>query len=663
MAGTEHDPPGPEPTLIVAEPKTIAGKYKLGRMLGEGGMGSVYEAEHLGLAKRVAIKLLAENYAEDEVFVKRFRREAKAMAAVAHENIVQVTDNGEDDEGIPFIVMELLDGESLASVIRRERVIPAAQAADIAGQVLAGLAALHKKGIVHRDLKPANVFIARTEDGQTRAKILDFGISKFAADLTNMNVTAEGAVIGTPAYMSPEQVKGRADVDEQTDIYAVGVMLYRMVTGRLPFAGKKPRQIYDKILRGAATHPQEHRGEISDELCEVILKAMSRRKKDRYRSAQEFFEALKEAVPDMEATGPMPIITRSSQHSLSAIETAPTLRSGRGASSTATTGKLAPRPSGRSAIVLGLVAVGLLGVGIALISSAEPSDGGQTTQAGDANTESADASGTTTAPVFEGTPIRYGVTHYGDEDAIHATHDPLCAYLQTRLERPVELEIVNDHELSAALGDGGLTFAALSPKRYVEQKNEHPQLRVVAMAANPGGTSYAGQLLVRSDEDARAIEDLRGKKICFPSADSTSGYLYPLALLREAGITNIHDFFHGVVYYDGDHATTLRALHAGDCDVAAVAQNTVQEAGFAPQQFRPIATTAPIPYDAYVIAPGVEPELAHQITDALLSLSPGSREATTIFPEGSQLTGFVEASDADYDEAREIIGDVDAAEN
>jgi phosphonate transport system substrate-binding protein len=369
----------------------------------------------------------------------------------------------------------------------------------------------------------------------------------------------------------------------------------------------------------------------------------------------------------MEATGPLPIITRSgtrpSAHSRSEFETAPTLQSGnrKVASSTATTGKLAQSQAPkRNVLVLGLAALGLLGIGIALISSSSSTHSAADSGAIVAD-DGMDAGGTTAMPVaFEGPPIRYGVTHYGDDDVIHATHDPLCEYLQTRLEKPVELVIVDDHELSELLDDGGLTFAALSPKRYVEQKGEHPQLRVVAMASNPGGTSYVGQIFVRSDSEARTIEDLRGTEICFPSRDSTSGYLYPMALLREAGVQNIHEFFQGTHWYNGDHASALRALHAGDCDAAAVAQNTVHEAGFAPQQFRPIETTAPIPYDAYVIAPGVDADLAHDITDALLSLSPGSREATTVFPEGSQLLGFVEASDEDYDEAREIIGFVDA---
>jgi len=664
MAGTEHDPPGPalESTLVVPEPRTIAGKYKLGRMLGEGGMGSVYEAEHVGLAKRVAVKLLAENYAEDEVFVKRFKREARAMAAVTHENIVGVTDNGEDEEGVPFIVMELLDGESLASIIRRERVLPTAKAADIAGQVLMGLAAAHKKKIIHRDLKPANVFIAKDDDGKERAKVLDFGISKYAADVTNLNVTAEGAVIGTPAYMSPEQVKGRSDIDRRTDIYAVGVMLYRMLTGKLPFAGKKPRQIYDKILRGDATHPREHRTDIPRDLAKVVLKAMNVRKIERYETAEDFFDDLKAAVPDMETTGPLGVITRSGSYSSQyppgiVDETAPTREAKSGPSSNATTGKLSDDagPS-RNGLIMGLIVIGLLGVGIALISR---SDGTTEEPAADAGgTTPADGAAGVVPPVFDGPPIRYGVTSYGDEEVIHATHDPLCRHLETRLERPVELVIIDDHELSTQIESGDLTFLALSPVRYIEQKGEHPELHIVARASNPGGDSYVGQIFVRPDSGIENLSGLIDKDMCFPGRDSTSGYLYPAALFRRASIDPESDFG-SVHWHQGDHLETLRSLENGDCDGAAAYQNAVAEAGFATQTFHVIASTGRIPYDAYVMAPGVDGELARDITDVLLSLTPGNREATAVFEEDAQLLGFTEATDEDYDEAREIIGFVD----
>ncbi|MBW2465382.1 MAG: PhnD/SsuA/transferrin family substrate-binding protein, partial [Deltaproteobacteria bacterium] len=621
MTGGEDNPEGPglEPTLVVPPAKTLGGKYQLGRMLGEGGMGSVYEAEHVGLAKRVAIKLLSENYAEDEIFVKRFRREARAMAAVTHDNVVQVMDTGEDEDGIPFIVMELLEGEPLASVIRRERVLTPSAATDIAAQVLAGLAAAHKKGIIHRDLKPANVFLTQTEDGHQRTKVLDFGISKFSSDLTNVNMTAEGAVIGTPAYMSPEQVKGRSDVDQRADLYAVGVMLYRMLTGRLPFAAKKPRQIYDKILKGDPKPIQTLQPTVPDALVAVVMKAMSLRRSERYATAEEFFEDLRGAMPDMEATGPLPVITRSSAGGSlfppTGTESGPT-RDARGSgapSFQATTGRVresqegggqgpGPKPN---ALLLGLLAAVLLAGGVALIYNARSNGAANTTADAGPETEGPDAQAG--AAALTGTPIVYGVSRYTELGSIHRTHDPLVAFLEGHLRRPVELRVVEDSQLDDALGNGELTFAALSAQRYVEQRGAHPSMRLVATGVNPGGASYVGVVLVQPDSGIESLDGLVGKVMCFPGRDSTSGYLYPAALFRGAGINPVSDF-RSVNFHQGDHSATLRALAAGDCDGAAVYAAAIAEAGYRVQSFHQIASTQRIPNDAYVIAPGVSAE-------------------------------------------------------
>ncbi len=677
MTGGEDNPEGPgiEPTLVVPPAKTLGGKYQLGRMLGEGGMGSVYEAEHVGLAKRVAIKLLSENYAEDEIFVKRFRREARAMAAVTHDNVVQVMDTGEDEDGIPFIVMELLEGEPLASVIRRERVLTAPAATDIAGQVLAGLAAAHKKGIIHRDLKPANVFLTQTEDGHQRTKVLDFGISKFSSDLTNVNMTAEGAVIGTPAYMSPEQVKGRSDVDQRADLYAVGVMLYRMLTGRLPFAAKKPRQIYDKILKGDPKPIQTLQPSVPDALVAVVMKAMSLRKSERYATAEEFFEDLHGAMPDMEATGPLPVITRSSSGGSifppSGIDTdsGPTrdARGSRGPSSQATTGRVpepeegggtaaGPKPNG---LLLGLLAAVLLIGGIALIYNARSNGTPATNTGTDAGPRSEGQDAQAGAAALAGPPIVYGVSRYTDIESIHATHDPLVAFIEDRLGRPVELRIVEDSQLDDALGNGELTFAALSAQRYVEQRGTHPSMHLVATGVNPGGASYVGVVLVQPDSGIESLDGLVGKVMCFPGRDSTSGYLYPAALFRGADIDPETDF-RSVNFHQGDHSATLRALAAGDCDGAAVYPGAIPEAGFRVQSFHQIASTQRIPNDAYVIAPGVSDEDSRLVSETLLALEPGSSAAREALGDGD-LRGLTAATDADYDEAREIIGLVESA--
>src|SRR5690606_4812609 len=182
-----------------------------------------------------------------------------------HDNVVTDTDTGTDEEGTPLLVMELLEGESLNALIKRERKLAADAAAAIALHMLSGLAASHERGIVHRDLKPGNVFLAWGSEGDRRVKILDFGISKFAEGATH-ELTAEGTMIGTPHYMAPEQARGDKDVDARADLYAVGVLLYRMVAGRLPYNKKPSDGLYEEILTGNPTRPSELAPDLPDAL-------------------------------------------------------------------------------------------------------------------------------------------------------------------------------------------------------------------------------------------------------------------------------------------------------------------------------------------------------------------------------------------------------------
>ncbi|MGB0680268.1 MAG: serine/threonine-protein kinase, partial [Polyangiales bacterium] len=200
MHDANNEDPRVEPlgqSGIMTPTRVLLGKYRLGRLLGEGGMGAVYEAEHLGLGTPVAVKMLNDRFVADPKSQVRFRREARAAAAVRHPNVVAVTDTGTDEEGLPFIVMERLEGESLASVLRRKRVLPYTVASAVATQVLAGLEAAHTRGVMHRDLKPGNIFITQSNDGQYCVKIVDFGISKFTDDCRDGEVTADGALLGT----------------------------------------------------------------------------------------------------------------------------------------------------------------------------------------------------------------------------------------------------------------------------------------------------------------------------------------------------------------------------------------------------------------------------------------------------------------------------------
>lgn len=288
--------------------KVIDGRYRIGEIIGEGGMGAVYAATVLQSGRKVALKRLHPELASDTDAVRRFQREARAAGATGHVNVVDVIDLGYAEDGAPYLAMELLEGESLASRLSRGRLEPG-HAVDVALQTLSGLDAVHAHGVIHRDLKPDNIFLA-AEGPQTIVKILDFGISKMHApgDVTD-NLTRTGTAIGTPQYMSPEQARGVRVVDHRVDLYALGVILYQALGGQLPFRGSNYHALLQAILGSEAPRLAVIAPMLDAGLCAVVSRAMSRRTADRYEDAQEMAKALR---PFEAATGiPTPAIVRS----------------------------------------------------------------------------------------------------------------------------------------------------------------------------------------------------------------------------------------------------------------------------------------------------------------------------------------------------------------
>jgi len=253
------------------------GRYRILRKLGTGGMANVYLAEDEVLGRRVAIKILDDRHAGDDQFVERFRREAKNAASLSHPNIVSIYDRGEA-EGTYYIAMEYLDGRSLKELIVARGPAPVHVAVDYARQVLAAIRFAHRHGIVHRDIKPHNVLV----DGEGRLKVTDFGIAR--AGVSQM--TEAGSIIGTAQYLSPEQAKG-APVDQTSDLYSVGVVLYELLTGVVPFSGDTPVEIAMKHLSSVPEPPSAKRAEIPRDLDLVVLRALAKDPGDRYQSAEE----------------------------------------------------------------------------------------------------------------------------------------------------------------------------------------------------------------------------------------------------------------------------------------------------------------------------------------------------------------------------------------
>ncbi|MDI3292047.1 serine/threonine-protein kinase [Polyangium sp. 15x6] len=280
--------------MKLEEGAILDGKYRIVRMLGRGGMGVVYVAENLRVKRQVAIKVLSRAATElhGDALV-RFEREAQAAGQIGSDHIVEVLDMGTTEAGDRFMVMELLEGETLKERAKRGR-ISIDKIVELFRQILDGLEAAHVAGIIHRDLKPDNVFLQKKRAGHDDwVKILDFGISKFAGMSGEAEQhTRTGVVMGTPFYMSPEQARAASSVDARSDLYSVTVMLYEMLTGQVPFRGETFAELMFKIVFEPQPHPKSVSPMLDDEICGIVVKGMNRDPIARFQNAAEFRAAL-----------------------------------------------------------------------------------------------------------------------------------------------------------------------------------------------------------------------------------------------------------------------------------------------------------------------------------------------------------------------------------
>ncbi|MDB4965009.1 MAG: serine/threonine protein kinase [Myxococcales bacterium] len=300
---------------------TTIGHYRVVDLLGKGGMGAVYVAEHIYIGKLVAIKILHEQYGAESDAVGRLLQEARAAAGIGHANIVAVSDFGETPDGLAYLVMEYVEGKPLDQLLEEEAPLPLFRAINIINQIGSGLAAAHEKGIVHRDLKPENVMLqtvagrrkivrglveqrptVELETTYDHVKILDFGVAKIL-DLTDADParrTMSGMIIGTPHYMAPETARARSDVDHRIDIYALGVLFYEMLTASLPFDGSSPVEVMlahcsQPVVPLRVKNPN---AEVTDAAEALILRALAKDPDDRPQQMDEFLEALQDCYGD-----------------------------------------------------------------------------------------------------------------------------------------------------------------------------------------------------------------------------------------------------------------------------------------------------------------------------------------------------------------------------
>lgn len=368
-------PLGSDPGNPTLPGSLFAGKYRVEKILGQGGMGMVLAARHLGLDEPVAIKVLLPAMMQVSGMVERFTREARASAKIKNDHVVRVTDVDALPSGVPYMVMERLDGSDLSDLCKSLGPLPIADAVRYLLETCSAIGEAHTMGIVHRDLKPANLFLARRRDGTTAIKVLDFGISKAMHSLGEQTVTVAGTVLGSPSYMSPEQIAAARDLDGRTDIWSLGVILYQFVTGNVPFPAEGLTHLCALVLQTAPRRPSELRPDLPLGLEAVILRCLEKERSHRYSTAGELAAAL------LPFAGSIPIqLPMQLDSSLSIQATTPFLRGS--LPSLSDSAPRVPLPSmsetaqGASAVTLqrtrerssawivGLVgAIGLLGVG------------------------------------------------------------------------------------------------------------------------------------------------------------------------------------------------------------------------------------------------------------------------------------------------------------
>lgn len=648
-------------------PALISERYQLIRIIARGGMGQVYEAENVAIGRRVAIKILDASYARDSVLRARFEREARTATSISHPHVVEMLDMGvlagnNREPDAPFLVMELLEGETVRERMLREGPLTLVSACYIGAQVLSALGNAHARGVVHRDLKPDNVFLVARAGDASFVKLLDFGISKVRPEHTGqLELTSTGAVMGTPRYMSPEQARGQHDLDHRVDIFAAGLLLFEMLAGHSPHRGDNYNAIVASLIENDSPPLASQRQGLPPELCAIIDRALSRDREAR-PGVIEMLQVLRAQLPHELCTPtllmipppPLPAslssrVTRTPANPSRPRATgpgpdAPTLAlrgsSVPSASRVEPTQNVAPSPR-RFGIVIAICLAAGAAAALALwLLRSQP----------------ARTATNPTTPVLSGETIHFGVVRYLPQGTMRRDSSPLADFLRAQLAQPVDSTIYEDFEqVVEALRAKKLDVAMLPPTSYVKTKERLPDLRLIASLSN-GGPTYQGVIVTRVGSGLTTLESLRGKIMCWVTPSSTSGYLYPRALLRKHKLDP--DLLFSRTILTGDHIAALRALRDRACDAAAVTTTAVingSEVGISAGSLHWVATTDPIPLDAIVTRADLPRELFTKLEQAILAAKPGSAIAADLNKSFSKTDGFAPIKDEDYNEVRKLL--------
>jgi len=550
----------------------VGGTYEVIRLLGVGGMGQVYEARNVWTQRRVALKVLPVGEVADETARRRFEREARLSARLTHRHVVRILDMGTDVNGSLFMVHELVQGETLEACLRRQGALGLRTALRIFVPIMEALSLAHDHGIVHRDVKPSNILLARKAEDYIVPMLTDFGLAISVHDMNESRITLAGSLVGTPKYMSPELVQARSEVDARTDIWSVGVSLYEVVTGRLPFQGRSPLELMLDILRQPVAPPSTLVPQLPPAFDAAILRALARRPADRFASMREFREALK-------------VIDTSAPEFAAAA---------------------APREGDSQQLDRELDAAPRL-------SSDAPSDGGLLD----------DGVLPALATMSKKRPLRIGIVVVRQLPSESDAGDAFTKALGFRCDL---LRYFSYAELVDAVLEGDVEFACLPAVAYVRAK-QLGAIRLLAVLERNGSTMYSAAVLARRGV-VTSIAEIRGKRAAWVDAWSAAGYTIPRWMMRAAGISPDADL--ASQGFLGSYAAVVEALRAGTADIGAgfctvgAAGEVIAKSWRDDDGLAVLATSDPFPGDTLCARADLSEEFEKFVVAALQDVSRAS---------------------------------------
>lgn len=694
------------------------GRYEVITRLAIGGMAELFLAREQGLAgleRIVVLKRILPHLADEPRFVDMFLREARLVARLAHPNIVQIYDLGED-RGSYFIAMEYIHGTTvrelqiLSDSLRESKTVsgfPVEVVIGIVVQMLRGLQAAHdvrdldgkRLELVHRDISPHNVMC--TTEGAV--KLLDFGVAKATED--GLEATNSGNLKGKFAYMSPEQAR-RQPLDRRSDLFSAGIVAWEMLTGERLFKRDDEVEIMKAVLTDDVPPPSALNPHVPPAIDRVVLRALEREPDHRWSSADTMRRALTDAAvqaqldigPDVVARWVSQVagghlamrdetLQRALEHSITAGDRARLLHVTGSDSKSADSGvdlehaARVTRDAIRERQVATETGADEAGVSGETVVAKHRTSGG--------TVSSEDRSGRRlkfgalaavvigivvalaialrpdeSTPTLIGEPIRIAWSPTVDPDLLRAEVEPLRTYLERTLKRPINLEIADSYDdASQKLLRSEVSFALLPPLMYVQTRIADDRATPIALKLFDGAATSDGLIVARGSSEYTTFARLNGKRFCLPDRNSTTGWLLPIAYIEREGYDP--DEFIREIHWSGDHIQSIRDLLDSKCDAAAVYSGAMLAAdrfGVPVSQLRQVAITGHVPQDPFVAGPLVPEADRRAMADALFAFKPKEHIGQEWLGDTQRITAFVETSNQDFDFLREIYDRQQAAD-